>query len=176
VVERAESGGGFTLLDGASLVIGAAVASVHMRGRVTDTLAPFGWGLVWLTFTGVALSAAGPFVFLARRYGRRPVGYPRIGDWLWTLLGTPWVGTALLRPLSATAAERDYATTYGFVLSLSLFGASMMAMIIVWKNWVVAPPGHGLRERPWSWTERIGLGLAIAWPVQCGLGLVVSNA
>src|SRR5207249_1319831 len=88
-VERVADG--FTLLDGAALVTGAAVASVHIREAIADghLLGP-GWALAWLSFAGIALTAAGPFVFLLRRLGRRPPGYPRIGDRLWALLGGPW--------------------------------------------------------------------------------------
>src|ERR687894_3124113 len=84
--EPSGKGGGFTLLDGAALVTGAAVASVHIREAIADghLLGP-GWALAWMTFAGIALTASGPFVFLLRRLGRRPMGYPRIGDRLWAL-------------------------------------------------------------------------------------------
>src|SRR4051794_13767557 len=85
--------GGVTVLDGGALVVGAAVASIHIRAalRDEDRLDGLGWALLWLTLAGVALTAAGPFVFLVRRYGRRPTGYPRTGDWLWLALGLPWI-------------------------------------------------------------------------------------
>jgi hypothetical protein len=174
----AEARGGFTLLDGAALVIGAAVASVHMREAVTKGLTPLGWVLVWVTFAGVALSAAGPFVFVARRYGRRPAGYPRIGDWLWALLGLPWLITALLRPSSSStgvAIGRSLFEFYRLTLWIGLGSASLLALAVIWKNWVMAPPGQGMRESPTPWTERVGLILAIGWPLQCGFGLVVAE-
>jgi hypothetical protein len=177
VPERAEAGGGFTLLDGAALVIGAAVASVHMRERVRTALPAGAWGLAWITFAGIAVSAAGPFVYLARRYGRRQAGYPRIGDWLWTVMGVPWILTALVRPaaLISPATGTD-PLLYTLTLWLGLAAACFFGWVVVWKMWVLSPPGQGLREGSLNWTERIGLGLAIAWPVQCGLGLLVSNA
>src|SRR4051794_40855960 len=96
VEERIEAiGGGFTVLDGAALVVGAAVASVHIRSAVpADGLNGLGWAMLWMPLAGVALTAAGPFVFLVRRYGRRPIGYPAVGDRLWCLLGLPWLLTA----------------------------------------------------------------------------------
>ena len=57
-------GGGFRVVDGAALVVGAAVASVHLRSPVSLAVG-LGWGLVWLTFAGVAMwdrSAATPGV------------------------------------------------------------------------------------------------------------------
>ena len=69
--DRSETGYGFTLLDGIALVIGAAIASVHLRDIIPRGLTPLGWGLVWPTFAGIGLSAAGPFILLERRYGRR---------------------------------------------------------------------------------------------------------
>lgn len=173
--ERTESGGGFTLLDGAALVIGAAVASVHMREAVTSSLLPLGWGLVWITFTGVALSAAGPFIFLERRYGRRPPGYPRIGDYLWGLVGIPWILTALLRPSYPLGARASSLELYRLCLWLALGVVSFVVMAIVWRTWVAAGPGKGMRDGPLAWTERIGLILAVGWPLQCGFGLVVAE-
>jgi hypothetical protein len=178
-VERSDGSGGFTLLDGAALVIGAAVASVHMREVVTNTkyLRPLDWALIWLTFTGVALSAAGPFEYLARRYVRRPAGYPRIGDRLWVLLGSPWLLTALFRPATPAGATgaRGLYDLYRFSLWLAIGASSLISLAVVWRTWVVAPPGHGLRDGPSPWTERVGLALAIAWPLQFGFGLVVAE-
>src|SRR4051794_23667601 len=87
---------GFTVLDGVSLVVAAAVASVHMRTPV-QIASGAGWGLVWIAFAGVGLWAAGSILYVVRRYGRRPEGYPRLGDRLWGVLGLPWVVSAPLR-------------------------------------------------------------------------------
>ena len=76
--------------------MGSAIASVHMLRVIRSGLSPAGWIMVWLTFSCVALTAAGPFIFLARRYSRRLPGYPKVGDWLWALLGVPWVITAII--------------------------------------------------------------------------------
>jgi hypothetical protein len=155
-------------------VIGAAIASVHIREAVTSTLLPPGWGLVWITFSGVAISAAGPIVYVFRRYVRRNTGYPRIGDRLWAVLGVPWVVTAPFRPLRS-ASMRGFMDLYRFGLWLSVAVASLIVLGVLWSTWVIAPPGRGMRQGRLAWTERVGLILAIAWPVQCGLGLVLTE-
>ncbi len=176
--ERPESGGGFTLLDGAALVIGAALASIHTRGLISQPLSVIGWGLTWITFTGIALSAAGPFVFLVRRYGRRPPGYPRLGDWLWLILGVPWIVTAMLRPSGSkdgAAGSHAVSELYVMALWIGLAVASMIALGAVWTRWVLPPPDSRNRWEPTPWTDRLGLILAICWPLQCGFGLVVAE-
>jgi hypothetical protein len=169
--ERVSESGGFTLIDGAALVMGAAVASVHIRGAVPLGLPGAGWVLVWLTFAGVAVTAAGPFVFLGRRFGRRTPGYPRVGDLLWALLGLPWLVTSILRTASPGAPRRDdlVATGLGFGLAI----ASLISLAVVWSTWVLVPPEQLKRAAPTPWTNRLGLVLAVAWPLQCGYGLVV---
>lgn len=170
--------GGFTVLDGVALVIGAAIASVHLRDLVVQQEQPsgLGWVLVWLTFTGVALSTAGPFLFLERRFLRRPAGYPRTGDWLWALLGIPWLVAAPLRPrvAKATGLSPEF-TLYQGALWTGLLAASLIALGAVWRTWVIPPPPLPRPKGgdPAPWTDRIGLILAIAWPLQCGFGLVV---
>lgn len=176
-----DNGGGFTVLDGVALVLGAAVASVHLRALAVQRrdLTGLGWALLWITFTGVAISAAGPFLFLQRRFIRRPRGYPRPGDWLWALLGVPWCLTVGLRPSGAAAAAPAVgppATTpmpYSLVLGTTLALASLVALGVVWNTWVLAPPRPAGSREPTPWTDRVGLMLAVAWPLQCGFGLVM---
>jgi hypothetical protein len=169
--ERASGDGGLTLLDGAALVTGAAVASVHMRDSVPTGLPGAGWVLVWLTFAGVAITAAGPFVFLGRRFGRRTPGYPRVGDLLWALLGLPWLATAILRTASNSPPRRDDLVSLGLSIGLGL--ASLIALAVVWKTWVLVPPEQVNQSKRSPWTNRVGLILAVAWPLQCGFGLVI---
>jgi hypothetical protein len=173
VEERPEAGGGFTVLDGAALVIGAAVASVHIRGAVpAESLGGVGWALLWITLSGVAVTAAGPFVFLARRYWRRPADYPRLGDWLWLLLGLPWLATAALRTGSPRAGP---STLYVGALGLGTLVASIAALVAVWKTWVMVPPDDDPDGPRPHWTERLGLVLAVAWPLQCGFAMVIGG-
>jgi hypothetical protein len=171
MVEQPSQQGGFTLLDGAALVGGAAAASVHVRGAVPVELPGGGWVLVWITFAGVAITTAGPFVFLERRFGRRAKGYPRVGDVLWAILGVPWLLTALLRAAAPSTGPRpDELVSAGLSFGLSL--ASVIALAVVWGTWVLVPPERVSPGGPTPWTNRVGLVLAVAWPLQCGFGLV----
>ena len=94
-----EAGRGFTLLDGAAMIIGAAVASLHFSGATPARLTGLGWGLVWGAFAGIAITAAGSALFLARRFIRRLEGYPRRGSALGDL-GPP-LDSRRSRPLAA---------------------------------------------------------------------------
>jgi hypothetical protein len=162
------SGGGFGVLDGAAMVIGAAVASVHIRGVIRDNLAAPGWALVWGTFAWVALTAAGPFLMAIRRFVRRLADYPKVGDFLWTVLGLPWLLTAVLR----SAAPGD-ATLVAVGLFVGLGIASAIVMTVVWKRWVMVTPEVAARTASPPWTNRVGLFLSVAWPIQYGAVLVV---
>ena len=62
-MERIDSGGGFNVMDGVALVVGAAIASVHMLRVLRGDLSLAGWVMLWLAFTWVAVTAAGPFLF-----------------------------------------------------------------------------------------------------------------
>ncbi len=167
----ADRTGDVTLLDGASLVIGAAVAAAHIRGTFPGDLTGVGWGFVWAVFGGVSLTAAGPFVYGARRYWRRPLGYPRVGDRLWAILGLPWVLTSPLR----SAGSGRPGELPAVVLVLGLATSCLIASVVVWKAWVMTDPARGDRPEsgPAPWTDRVGLALAVASPLQWGFGLAV---
>jgi hypothetical protein len=168
--EEAErsAGGGLTVLDGAALVAGAAVAAVHVRGVTgTEPMGP-GWVIVWGSFFWVALTAAGPFLFMVRKFARGLDRYPGVGDWLWAMLGLPWVFTALM--LNPPAPEKDL---LAMVLSIGLGLASAVAVAVVWSTWVMVSPERASQTFSGPWTNRVGLVLAVAWPIQCGVGLVV---
>lgn len=176
MTDRSETGHGFTSLDGIALVIGAAIASVHLRDAIPRGLTPLGWGLVWPTFVGVGLSAAGPFILLERRFGRRPDGYPMMGDWLWAVLGTPWVLTVFMRPATAVSGVPGSLDLYRVCLWSGIAVASLVAIVDLWRAWVslspASMPAVSVRRR---WTEHVGLALAVAWPLQSGFGLVVAE-
>ena len=172
MMERVEPGEGFTVLDGVALVMGAAVASVHLRGVIRDDLNAFGWALAWFTFTWIALTATGPFLFVVRRFARRLSGYPKVGDGLWALLGSPWLLTTLLR--SSSSGERGgHDELFAAALSVGIAVASLVALGVIWTTWVTVPPEQAARTASAPWTNRVGLILAVAWPIQCGLGLVL---
>jgi hypothetical protein len=171
--DRQEGLGGFTLLDGAAVVIGAAVSSVHIRGALPPRGLPGGvWVILWFAFAGIALTAAGPFVFLGRRFGRRTAGYPRVGDLLWAMWGLPWCVTAMMRTASTGAGPHRHELV-GLGLTIGLGASALIAGAVVWTKWVLVPPEQVRREEPTPWTNRVGLILSVAWPLQCGFGLLV---
>jgi hypothetical protein len=171
-MDRIDTGGGFGLLDGAALVMGSAIASIHtlrvMRGDLTGA----GWIMIWGTFAWVAVTAAGPFLFLARRFARHLSDYPKIGDRLWALLGIPWLLTAVLES-AAPGSEPRQNSLYSTTLSLGLAIVSLITLGVIWNTWVMVSPEEATRVEASPWTNRLGLILAIAWPIQCGLGMVV---
>jgi hypothetical protein len=173
-MDRKSQGQDINVLDVIALVMGSAIGSVHILRVVQSGLSGAGWVMLWTTFVLVALTASGPFIFLARRFSRRLPGYPRIGDTLWALLGVPWLITAILESVLPGEDPRQnplFATT----LSVSLALACLTALIVVWTTWVVVPPEQAARMETAPWTSRVGLVLSIAWPIQCGLGMVVLN-
>jgi hypothetical protein len=164
--------GGLRVLDGGAVVLGTAVASVHIRGVLRDDLAGPGWALAWGAFLWIALTASGPFLFATRHLARRPAGRPRVGDWLWALLGLPWVATALIRatgPGSRVPHDDLFAASVGVGLGVACF----IALTVVWRSWVAVNPAQAARASSGPWTNRVGLALAVAWPIQCGVGMVV---
>jgi hypothetical protein len=172
MLQRGGRGSGFGILDGGAMVTGSAVASVLLRGVIRDGLAAPGWILLWATFAWVALTASGPFVFLARRFLRRPSGYPGVGDVLWAVQGLPWLLAAIARPVApGRPARRDDLFAAG--LGVALATVSLVALVVVWRRWVAVPPDEAARTASGPWTNRLGLVLAVAWPIQCGLGLVL---
>ncbi len=163
---------GFTLLDCVALVLGSAVASIHVLRVARDPLAAPGWVFVWLAFGLVALTAAGPFVYLARRFARRVPGYPLIGDWLWAILGSPWLGTALLKSAMPSSDARQ-SPLFITTLSLGVGLVCFVSVLVVWGTWVAVSPERAAQVEAGPWTSRVGLVLSIAWPIQCGLAMIV---
>jgi hypothetical protein len=171
-LEPTGSGGGFSVLDGGAIVMGSAIASVHLT-RVTraDPTGP-SWLLAAFVFAWISVTAAGPFFFLVRKFRRSSAFYPKIGDRLWALLGLPWISTAVLQSASGSGKAGD-SPLFVTVLGVGLAIACMIAMSVLWTSWVVVSPDQAARVDAGPWTNRIGLILAISWPVQCGLGMVV---
>ncbi len=165
-------GRGFTLLDGVALVLGSAVASIHVLRAARDPLAAPGWVLVWLAFALVALTATGPFVYLARRFARRDPGYPRIGDRLWAILGLPWLATAFLKSALATTDSRQSPIMIT-ILTVGIGVVCLISILVVWGTWVAVSPERAAQVEAGPWTSRVGLVLSIAWPIQCGLAMIV---
>jgi hypothetical protein len=162
-----------TLLDGVSLVMGSAIASIHVLWVMRSGLSIFGWVMICLAFLWVAVTATGPFIFLARRFSQKFPGYPRVGDWLWAVLGMPWLITAVIR--SAIGGKDHHSPLPGLTLGIGQAIVCFIAVVVVWKTWVAVPPERAADLESTPWTSRVGLILAIAWPIQCGLGMVVLN-
>jgi hypothetical protein len=171
-MERLGRAEGFSVSDGAALVMGSAIASVHILGVRHWDISGAGWVMVAVTFAWLALTATGPFIYVSRRYARRLEGYPRIGDRLWALLGIPWLMTALLQSASPSSEPRQ-SPLFSVTLVGGLAIACGITLAVVWSTWVVVSPEQAARIEAAPWTNRVGLILSILWPMQCGLGLVV---
>jgi hypothetical protein len=171
-MERIDTGEGFSIFDGGALVMGSAIASIHILGVRRWDPSGAGWVLVALTFSSIALTAAGPFIFLERRFARQIVSYPRIGDRLWAILGIPWIVTALVQS-AAGSSEPRHNPWFIIMLSTGLGVVCLIAVAVVWSTWVIVPPQQAAQIEAAPWTNRVGLILSIAWPIQCGLGMVV---
>jgi hypothetical protein len=174
---RDSPGEGFSVLDGVALVAGAAVASVHVRSAFGESFFGPGWVITFGVFLGVGVTAAGPFLYLVRRYARKPPDYPRIGDLLWSGLGLPWLLSAMLQAAQARHTDPHVMvpTVSTAVLFVGIAAASILALGVIWRTWVTVDPAQAEANFNGPWTNRVGLVLAIAWPIQCGLGMVVAG-
>ena len=65
-MERIDRGRASPFPTAVALVIGSAIASIHILGVRRWDLSAGGWVMVALTFTWIAMTASGPFVFLER--------------------------------------------------------------------------------------------------------------
>ena len=175
-VDRVEAGGGFSVLDGVALVTGSAVASVHVRVSIPEFAGLADWAWAWCLFTWLTVTSAGPYVFLVRRFFTRPAGYPRLGDQLWALAGLPWLMAAMVRsgdpPGDAVTGQLDPA--YVGCLSLGLALTTMVGLPLLAGRYLLGDPA---RKKPTAatWTDRIGVALTVAWPIQCAVGLVMMS-
>lgn len=165
-------GSDLNVLDGIALVMGSAIASVHILRIMRSGLTAAGWVLVWLTFVWVAITASGPFIYLARRQLRHLPGHPRIGDLLWAMLGVPWLVTAVIQS-ALPGQDPSQNPLFAVSLSVGLALASLVSLGVVWRQWVMVPADRASVIEGGPWTNRVGLILAIAWPIQCGLGMIV---
>ena len=167
---------GITMLDGAALVSGAAVASVHFRELTHEMtgLTTLGWLFLCATFTWLAVTSAGPFVFIVHRISSRPSGSPSIDDRLWMGFGLPWLLAAFYRSTIGNAFDPTD-QVYGRCLFAGLLLASGPAFWLLLRTWrqnmVVRDPP----DRVEAWTDLIGRTVSVTWPLQFGLGFVVTR-
>lgn len=174
MADRSEAGGGFTVLDGVALVTGSAVASVHVRS-VAELDGPGDWVWASFLFTWLSLTSAGPYVFLVRRFFTRPVGYPRFGDKLWAIAGLPWLLAALVRtgdPSGATV-KGQLDPAYVGCLCIGLALSTLIGLPMMASRYLLVDPSRPKAPESTTWTDRIGLFLTVAWPLQWAVGLVV---
>ncbi len=162
---------GVTVLDALALVLGGALASVHVRGRFADEAGDGVGPVIALAFIGLSLTAAGPFLFWSRRLGRGPRPRHDSGLTLWAALGFPWcLGGAIEAIVPGGWAQ-------GPVLVFGLVVASLFVVFQVWTTWVRVPgrqTGAPATEAV-PWTDHLGTALAVAWPLQFSLVLVFSS-
>lgn len=156
--------GGFTMLDAAALVAGSAVASIHLRSLAQAGATPAEVVAASPVFAALTTVAAGPFLWLIRRGAG-------VGDRLWAVLGLPWVLSAVI--LSASPQVNDGRARATLLIGLGL--ASFLAMATVWQTWVTPSVEDAGEAASGPWTNRFGLALAVAWPIQWGLALVVQG-
>ena len=90
------------------------------------------------------------------------------------MLGVPWLLTAVIQSATAGSEPRQN-SLFSMTLGVGLALVCLAALAVVWSTWVMVPPEQAARIEASPWTNRVGLILAIAWPIQCGLGLVVLN-
>ncbi len=69
-MKRTDKANEFGLSDLAALIMGSAIASVHILGIREWQISGPAWIMVAFTFIWVALTASGPFLFIARRYAQ----------------------------------------------------------------------------------------------------------
>ena len=159
----------FTVADLVAVILGAAVAMTLMRsvGGVGGSAA----GLVLGGLAGflTAVTASGPFVVLARRWLRPGRDCPRIGEWLWAALGTPFVLTAIVQSARGPDAARDQ--VLGWVLGGGMAVVTVVASVGL-ARWVEAGPDEASEMAGGPWTNRVGFMLAVALPLQVGLVLL----
>ncbi len=170
-MERIDTGGGFSVLDGAALVMGSAIASIHTLRVMRSDLTGAGWIMIWLTFAWVGVTAAGPFLFLARRFGRRLPDYPKIGDRLWALLGLPWLVTAVLQS-GAPGSEPRQNSLFTMTLSVGLALTCLIALERDLEHLGYGSPGPGRSRRggPMDQPRRSDPGHCLANPMWVGDG------
>jgi len=173
MADRAEPGGGFTVLDGVALVTGSAVASVHVRSSGRPFEGPGDWA--WCLFSWLTLTSTGPFLFLVRRFFTKPAGYPRLGDRLWALAGLPWLLAAMVRigDPSGDPSHDRFDPAYVGCLGIGLALATLIGLPFLAARYFRVGAVQPDPSPPTTWSDRIGLFLTVAWPIQCAVGLVM---
>ncbi len=164
---------GLTLLDAIALMTGTAVGSIHVRPILLPALAGESWVLLGFVLILISITAAGPFIHIVHRYYRPVPGYPRAGDRLWTILGIPWVLTGVVHSIFPNLGESPLYNWYHPLLWGSLGLACLLAGNQVWTTWISVSPDQAVEAVGPPWTNRLGLMLGVAWPLQLAACMIV---
>jgi hypothetical protein len=166
---------GLTILDALALTAGAAVGSIHVRPFLFPASAAGAWLMLSLVLFWIAITAAGPFIYVVHKYSRPVPGFPRTGDRLWTILGLPWVATAVVRTIYPATQEAHMDDWFTPILWACVGLACCVAGSIVWTTWIAVPSGTATQTAGPPWTNRLGLVLGVTWPLQCAASMVVAG-
>ncbi|WP_165065497.1 hypothetical protein [Paludisphaera rhizosphaerae] len=156
-----------TTADFMAFTIGAAFALLHLKRALGPDVSTPGLIVGSLAFLWLTATTAGPFVVLFRRMAGVESEGPTVGDRLWLVLGAPWILSSLFAWLQS-----------GFpaiVLAVGVAEACLLAMIEVWRRWISVSAEEAKVAFSGAWTNRFGMILAIAWPVQIALLLIAST-
>ncbi len=88
------------------------------------------------------------------------------------MLGLPWLLTALVQSASPESEPR-HSSLFITTLSVGLAVVCVIALSVIWSTWVIVSPERAARVEAAPWTNRVGLILSIAWPLQCGFAMIV---
>lgn len=159
---------GVTVIDAIALVMGGAVASVHVRGRLLEDASAGAGAFLALGFAGLSLTAAGPFLLASRALAGWPTPRGPAGTWCWAALGGPWVAGGIVQAIAPGHELR------WVLLVAGMTPAVFFVVIHVWLHWVRTRTAEaaGARTRFAHWTDAVGLVLAVAWPLQLSLLLM----
>ena len=92
------------------------------------------------------------------------------------------IGLALVVaiPLTVAAVRGASSAEFSATVEPSVVATTSIVLIVLgvlWKTWVLTPPQARARKPARStWTDRVGLALAVSWPLQCGFLLVVLDS
>lgn len=155
-----------TTADIMAFTIGAAFALLHLKRALGPDVSTPGLVVGTLAFLWLTATTAGPFVVLFRRMARVEFEGESVGERLWMVLGAPWILSSLFAWL-----ESGFPT---LVLAVGIAQACLLALIEVWRRWIAVSTEEAEAVFIGAWTNRFGMILAIAWPVQIALLLVVA--
>lgn len=91
--------GAFGVQDGGSLVVGGAIASLHLRDVVPSDPSGVSALMALAMILGIGVTASGPLIVGLHAWSAQGWVRPSRGEWVWALAGLPWILAALARVL-----------------------------------------------------------------------------